>query len=66
MAVKRAPPSKACPGRAGHRKQIKVELPATRAGTWTGIKAKSEPGVQEAPLTHVHMQCHNHTRDMRV
>ena len=66
MASKRAPPAKAHPGMAAHRKKLKVASPATPAGTWTGIKSKSEPGVQEAPLTHVHMQCHNHTRDMRV
>ena len=63
MASKRAPPAKAMPV---HRMKIKVDMPAKSAGTWTGIKSKSEPGVQEAPLTHVHMQRHNHTRDMRV
>lgn len=63
MASKRAPPAKAMPVR---RKKIKVDLHAKPAGTWTGIKTPLTPGVQEAPLTHVHMQRHNHTCDMRV
>ena len=54
---------KAMPAR---RKKIKVDLHAKPAGTWTGIKTPLTPGVQEAPLTHVHMQRHNHTCDMRV